>query len=137
MRFTFPHPRSRQPGIAAEIVRIQALAAKAGVADRVDFIDGGDLLALLAGAMGAIVVNSAVGLHALQAGCPVKSLGMATCDMPGITHQGPLAGFWSDPVRPEPADVASLVRRLRPSFTCAAISFHPRGARRRSRGPWP
>jgi capsular polysaccharide export protein len=45
-----------------------ALAAQAGVADRVDFIDGGDLLALLGAAAGCIVVNSTVGLHALQAG---------------------------------------------------------------------
>lgn len=96
------------------------LAVKASVADRIDFIDGGDLFALLTKAAGCIVVNSTVGLHALQQGCPVTCLGVATWDIPGLTHQGPLAGFWAAPHRPDPADVASLVR-----FMAAAI--HVRG----------
>mgnify|MGYP002400026056 CR=1 FL=1 len=104
-----------------------SLAAKAGLADRVDFIDGGDLRALLGGAMGCIVVNSTVGLHALQVGCPVKCLGIATYDIPGVTHQGPLEGFWSTPNRPDPADVACLVRFLAATIQVRGDFYSPQG----------
>lgn len=103
------------------------LAAEAGLMDRIDFIDGGDLLSLLAGARGCIVVNSTVGLHALQAGCPVKCLGIATYDIPGITHQGPLSGFWSAPSRPDPADVACLVRALAATIQVRGDFYSPDG----------
>lgn len=104
-----------------------AHAAEAGVADRVDFVDGGDLFALLAKAAGCIVVNSTVGLHALQSGCPVICLGIATWDIPGLTHQGPLADFWSAPHRPDPADVASLVRFMAAVIHVRGDFFSPEG----------
>ena len=104
------HPRDN--GLTNWRAVTLALAAQTGLADRVDFIDGGDLQALLAGARGCIVVNSTVGLHALQAGCPVKCLGIAVYDIPGLTHQGPLAGFWTAAERPDPDDVACLIRAL-------------------------
>jgi capsular polysaccharide export protein len=104
-----------------------ALAAKAGVAERLDFIDGGDLAALLAGAKGCVVVNSTVGLHALQAGCPVKCLGVALYDIPGLTHQGPLGTFWEAPRRPDPDDVAALVRVLAATIQVRGDFFSPGG----------
>lgn len=112
------HPKDN--GLTDWRAVVLALAAEAGLENRVDFIDGGDLLALLAGAMGCIVVNSTVGLRALQAGCPVKCLGMAVFDIPGITYQGPLSSFWTCPAPPDPTDVACLVRAL-------AATVHVRG----------
>ena len=93
----FVSDRFRHP-----VVEYLALAAKAGLAERVDFIDGGDPLALMAGAMGAIVVNSTAGLHALQAGCPAKCLGIATYDIGGITHQRPACRFLVRATPPRP-----------------------------------
>lgn len=96
------------------------VAAAAGHGDRVLFLDGGDLAALLARAAGCVVINSTVGLHALQAGCPVKCLGIATYDMAGLTHQGSLDSFWQNPERPDPAGVSALVRLM-------AAALHVRG----------
>ena len=118
----FVSDRFRHP-----VLEYLALAAKARLAERVDFIDGGDPLALMAGAMGAIVKNSTAGLHALQTGCPAKGLGMATYDIGGITHQGPLAGFWSAPHRPDPDDVAALVRVLAATIHVRGDFFSPDG----------
>lgn len=103
------------------------LARAAGIADRVDFIDGGDLMALLSRASGCVVINSTVGLHALQAGCPVTCLGIATYDVEGITHQGPLASFWQDPHRPDPADVSALVRLLAAAIQVRGDFFSAEG----------
>jgi capsular polysaccharide export protein len=87
-------------------------AKRAGIDDRVSLIDGGDLMKLLRGARGAVLVNSTVGLHAMQAGCPVKVLGTATFDIAGLTHSGPLADFWAAPTKPDPALCDDLVRAL-------------------------
>ena len=43
------------------------------------------------------MINSTVGLQAALQGTPVKTLGTAVYDMAGITHQGSLEAFWSDP----------------------------------------
>lgn len=96
------------------------LAAEHALGARLVFLDGGDLSALLRQAAGCIVVNSTVGLHALQAGCPVKCLGIASYDMAGLTHQGDLASFWTEPERPDPEGVAALVRLM-------AATIHVRG----------
>lgn len=96
------------------------LAAEHGLGARLVFLDGGDLSALLRQASGCVVVNSTVGLHALQAGCPVKCLGIASYDMLGLTHQGDLASFWSAPERPDPEGVSALVRLM-------AAAIHVRG----------
>ena len=100
---------------------VQKAAAEAGNADRVVFLDGGDLGQLLSRARGCVVVNSTVGLHALQAGCPVKCLGFATYDMPGLTHQGALDQFWTSPETAHPDDVRALVRLM-------AAAIHVRGS---------
>ena len=96
------------------------MAQAAGHEAQVLFLDGGDLGALLARAAGCVVINSTVGLHALQAGCPVKCLGIASYDMAGLTHQGGLDVFWRQPERPDPEGVAALVRLL-------AAAVHVRG----------
>ncbi len=43
------------------------------------------------------MINSTVGLQAVQGATPVKVLGKAVYDMPGLTFQGSLAEFWRDP----------------------------------------
>lgn len=73
-----------------------------GVADRVIFLDAGDITALVDNACGVVTVNSTTGTLALQAGIPVIALGRSIYGIRGLTHQGDLNGFWSAPTPPDP-----------------------------------
>ncbi|RQS58046.1 capsular biosynthesis protein [Burkholderia sp. Bp8984] len=70
-----------------------------GVTSRVIAVTDCDLKRTIKHSQGVITVNSTVGLHALRANCPVKVLGMAMYDIEGLTHQGPLETFWTQPQR--------------------------------------
>lgn len=87
-------------------------AAAAGVADRCVFLDGGDLDAMLRRASGVVVVNSTVGLTALEAGAPVIALGRAIYDLPDLTFQGPLDEFWRAGAAPDPERLKVLLGAL-------------------------
>jgi capsular polysaccharide export protein len=76
---------------------IAELANALGVAKRVTYVHDLHLPSLLRCARGVITVNSTVGLQALHHGTPVHTLGDALYDMPGLVHQGGLAGFWTNP----------------------------------------
>jgi len=77
------------------------LAAKHGATGRVFFIDGGKFSEATKDCAGVVTVNSTCGVEALKANKPVKALGQAIYDIPGLTHQGSLDSFWSAPHRPE------------------------------------
>jgi capsular polysaccharide export protein len=81
---------------------LSRIAARAGAADRVHFIDDGDLPTLLSRSNGVVLVNSSIGTMALEHGCAVKALGTATYDMAGLTYQGSLNAFWTTPITPDP-----------------------------------
>jgi len=87
-------------------------AARRGLADRVLHIDGGNLDALAAAALGMVCVNSTSGTLALEGGTPVIVLGEAVYDVPGITYQGQLDEFWSAPGKPDRALYAAFKRML-------------------------
>jgi capsular polysaccharide export protein len=78
-------------------------AAELGIADRLSVIDGGDLCRVLDISRGVVTINSTVGTMALARGVPVAVLGNAVYDIPGLTHRGQLADFWSDPTPPDRA----------------------------------
>jgi capsule polysaccharide modification protein KpsS len=78
-------------------VDIEALRLEHGLGERLLYVDVINLPAALRGARGTIVINSTVGLSSLMHGTPVKCLGQAIYDMPGLTHQGALAEFFRDP----------------------------------------
>ncbi|MDR6599649.1 capsular polysaccharide export protein [Achromobacter deleyi] len=61
---------------------------------RVQYLETGPLPALLNHARGVVTVNSTVGGSALVHGRPLKALGNAIYDMPGLTFQGELDAFW-------------------------------------------
>ena len=90
---------------------IDALARKAGVADRVMHIAGGDLSELTAGARGMITVNSTSATLSLAAGLPTVALGKAIYNIPRLTHQGRLDDFWTRAQAPDPA-VYDAFRRV-------------------------
>ncbi|HVY31786.1 MAG TPA: capsular biosynthesis protein [Polyangiaceae bacterium] len=90
-------------------VDIEALRLEHGLGERLIYTDVINLPAALRHARGTVVINSTVGLSSLTHGTPVKCLGYAVYDMPGLTHQGSLADFFRNP---EPVDRA-LYKRFR------------------------
>jgi capsular polysaccharide export protein len=81
---------------------ITASAAALGIADRVIFVDRGDLLTMVDHAAGMVVVNSTSGTLALARGKPVKALGNPVYDIAGLTDLKPLDAFWAAPQGPAP-----------------------------------
>ena len=88
------------------------IARKFGVADRVDYLVGGDIEALAAAARGMVTINSTTGTLGLALGVPVVVLGHAIYDLPGITCQDGLDHFWQQPVPPDAESFAAFRRVL-------------------------
>ena len=67
---------------------------------RVIIIDGGHLPTMIDSSEGVIVINSTVGLQALNHKVATKALGDAIYDFEGMTDQQLLRDFWSNPQKP-------------------------------------
>jgi capsular polysaccharide export protein len=89
----------------------QDIAGRLGIASRVLFLEIGDIDTLVRPSRGMVTVNSTSGTLALTRGIPVLVLGQAVYDIPRVTDQGSLDGFWSDPQPPE-AEVFAAIRRV-------------------------
>jgi capsular polysaccharide export protein len=89
------------PGLVDLANMTRCLAVERGLADRVDFIDGGNLAQLCRASRGMVVNNSSAALSALGFHTPVKVLGDAFFDFEGLTDQQDLDSFWSDPEAPD------------------------------------
>jgi capsule polysaccharide modification protein KpsS len=76
---------------------LERLGQQYGVSARLRYVHDLHLPSLLRRALGAVMINSTVGLQSISYGTPVKVLGDAVYDMPGLTHQGSLAEFWQTP----------------------------------------
>lgn len=72
-----------------------------GLEGRLHYVDGGDLDDMVRSARGLVCVNSTSATLALAQDTPVCTIGEAIYDMPGLTHQGHLYTFWTDPTPPE------------------------------------
>lgn len=77
------------------------MAARFGVADRVDYLGWGDIVPVAQRAQGMITINSTSGTLGLAMGVPVVALGHAVYDIPDITYQEGLDAFWQKPVAPD------------------------------------
>jgi len=88
------------------------LAARHGVADRVDYLETGDIVSVAQRAQGVVTINSTVGTLALALDIPVIALGQAVYDIEGITFQGKLDDFWRNPGKPDAATFAAFRRVL-------------------------
>ena len=104
------------------------LAGKLNLAGRVFVIDGGHLPTLLAKSRGVVVVNSTTGLSALHHNCPLKVLGRALFDMPGLTFQGSLDRFWNDGASAGPGALPRLSPRRAPARADQRQLLHRGGA---------
>ena len=87
-------------------------AQRHGIGDRVHFVEGGNIDLMVRQARGLVTVNSTTGTLALSAGVPVKVLGRAIYDIDGITDQGLLDDFWSQPDAPDPDIYDAFCRTL-------------------------
>lgn len=101
------HPMSR--GYVDYEALIRRLAIERGIATRCFYIHDQHLPTLLKHARGVVVVNSTTGLQALNHRVPVKALGDAIYDMPGLCHQGELDAFWKE-TQDHPPDIKQLRR---------------------------
>lgn len=75
---------------------ITDVSRKLGVEDRVKYIKSGNIDKLIENSIGCVTINSTVGMTALMKRKPVKVMGKAIYDKPGLTYQGPLDNFWKD-----------------------------------------
>lgn len=71
------------------------LVAELGLQGRVFYVHDVCLPTLLKHAQGTVLINSTVGISSLFHGAPVKTLGDAIYDIPGLTVQTSLDEFWS------------------------------------------
>jgi capsular polysaccharide export protein len=79
------------------------IAAAADLEGRVLFLDGGEIETLLRACRGLVTVSSTAGARALAHGVPVKALGRAIYDLPGLTFGGGLDDFWREAAPPDMA----------------------------------
>jgi capsular polysaccharide export protein len=82
-----------------------------GVADRIHYLEDGDIDQVVRASRGVVTVNSTTGTLALAAGIPVITLGRAIYDLPGLTHQDTLEAFWVAPEQPR-AEFYDVFRRV-------------------------
>lgn len=88
------HPMDR--GYTDYSALIRELQSQHGLQKRLHYIHDQHLPTLLKATTGVVVINSTVGLSALHHGAPVKSLGDAIYNFPGLTYQKSLDRFWRD-----------------------------------------
>ncbi len=92
---------------------IDRAARAAGCADRVIYFADGHLPSLLDGAAGTVTCNSTVGLSSLWHDTPVKALGRAIYNCPGLTAQCSLDQFWAAPPPVDRENVFAFIAFLK------------------------
>ncbi|WLR93288.1 capsule biosynthesis protein [Shinella zoogloeoides] len=76
---------------------VEKEAQRHGIGGRVHVIDGGNLDRLIDSATGLVTVNSTAVLGAFKRHKPVKTLGAAVFDTPGLSYPASLDAFWGNP----------------------------------------
>ena len=99
------------PGVDDYERLVAGAASRVGCAARVHVVDTGKLGPILPRVAGVVTNNSTGGLSAVEFGRPTVVLGRAIYDLPGLTHQGGLDGFWREPESPDP-DLYACFRRV-------------------------
>ncbi|MBC5785610.1 capsular biosynthesis protein [Ramlibacter sp. USB13] len=125
------HPQSR--GAAGHGALIRRVANELGIGERVRYLVEGDTRDLCRGARGVVVINSTVGLQALESGTPLVVMGEALYRLPSLTHGGTLHSFWRDGAPPDPEAAAAFLQQLK-NLTQMPASIY---AGRRQDLAWP
>ncbi len=88
------HPLDR--GYTDYTSLLDNLVGELGLQGRVFYVHDVCLPTLLKNAQGTVLINSTVGMSSLFHGTPVKTLGKAIYDLPGITSSASLRRFWKN-----------------------------------------
>ena len=89
------HPMDR--GYTDYSLLFDNLASKYGLQGRLFYVHDICLPTLLQSAQGTVLINSTVGVSSLFHGTPVKTMGRAIYDQPGLTYEYDLDTFWKRP----------------------------------------
>jgi capsular polysaccharide export protein len=98
------HPHGRGMGGYRSFIR--QVAKSYGVDKRIVYLVEGETPVLVKHSAGVITINSTVGVRALKSHVPLKVMGAAIYQRPGLVFDGELDEFWCKavPVKPELAD---------------------------------
>jgi capsular polysaccharide export protein len=98
-----------------------------GLQGRVHYLRGGNLDDLVRASKGMVTVNSTAGMRAVQLGRPLKALGQAIYDVPGLTFHNSLDEFWTGATPPDATLVADFLRALAGSVLIRGVFFEDSG----------
>ena len=95
------HPHGRGMGGYRSFVR--QIAKSFGIDSRIVYLVEGNTPLLVKHSAGVITINSTVGVRALKSHVPLKVMGVAIYQRPGLVFEGELDEFWlkSMPAKPE------------------------------------
>lgn len=97
-----------EDGRARNRSAIRDTAARHGIPDRVQYMRGGKLAMLLSQARSIVTVNSTAAQQALWRSLPVKTLGRAIYNKPGLVSEQTLSEFFAQPEPPDPKAYRTL-----------------------------
>lgn len=83
---------------------ISAFSKACGISERVHFTEGGKALKMMLKSVGVVVLNSTMGITALQHGKSVYCVGTSIYSLPGLAvdkREMSLDAFWNNPRKPE------------------------------------
>lgn len=92
---------------------LRALGRRLGCAERIVYVHDLHLPTLLRHARGTVTMNSTVGTSSLHHGTPVKVMGRAVYDIPGLTDPRPLTDFFREHGEVDETLFAAFCRYLR------------------------
>lgn len=102
---------------------ITGLAADLGIGHRVFHMVEGDTPDLAEHSAGVVLINSTVGLQALERCAPLMVLGDALYKQPHLTFMGDLDHFWQQGRPPCPQETASFLAQMK-NLTQAPVSVY-------------
>lgn len=115
------HPHSR--GGPGHRQFVMSFARELGLGHRVHYLVESATPSLAQHAAGVVVINSTVGLQTLERGAPLKVLGQAIYDRPGLTFQGDLSEFWTQAQPGDRQTVEHFLHQLK-ALTQVPVSLY-------------
>ncbi|MBE7942680.1 capsular biosynthesis protein [Ramlibacter aquaticus] len=115
------HPHSRGGHSLADYIR--DLARSHGVERRIFHISEGDTPDLAEHSMGTVLINSTVGLQAIERRASLMVMGDALYNRVGLAFQGTLDAFWCAGFRPDQDTARNFLAQLK-SLTQVPVSLY-------------
>ncbi|NPC57181.1 capsular biosynthesis protein [Caenimonas soli] len=115
------HPHAR--GGTSHEPLIRGLASELKISARVHHMVEGDTPDLAQRSLGVVLINSTVGLQALERGAPLMVLGEAPYKRPDLTFAGELDHFWTRRRPPDPEAAEAFLAQVK-NLTQAPASVY-------------